>query len=87
VAEGAKSDADLVKEMLREKTRTDWLESLPVKAMRFGLFTGTGMLADMWAPGTSIATGAIDAFVLEQVSKRWRPHYFVENSLRGFLEK
>jgi hypothetical protein len=79
--------ADLVKEMLREKTRTDWLESLPIKAMRFGLFTGAGMLADVWAPGTSVATGAVDTFVMEQLGKRWRPHYFVENSLRGFLEK
>jgi hypothetical protein len=79
--------ADLVKEMLREKARTDWLESLPVKAMRFGLFTGAGMLSDVWAPGTSVATGAIDAFVVDKVRERWRPHYFVENSLRGFLEK
>jgi hypothetical protein len=31
-------NADLVKEMLREKASSDWLESLPVKAMRFGLF-------------------------------------------------
>jgi hypothetical protein len=79
--------ADLIKEMLREKAQTDWLESLPIKAMRFGLFTGAGMLADVWAPGTSVATGAIDAFVVDQVRKRWRPHYFVENNLRGFLEK
>jgi hypothetical protein len=79
--------ADLVKEMLREKARADWLESLPIKAMRFGLFTGAGMLADVLAPGASVVTGAIDAFVVDQVRKRWRPHYFVENSLRGFLEK
>jgi hypothetical protein len=79
--------ADLVTEMLREKTRTDWLESLPIKAMRFGLFTGAGMLADVWAPGASVVTGAIDAFLVDRVRKRWRPHYFVENGLRGFLEK
>jgi hypothetical protein len=79
--------ADLIKEMLREKAQTDWLDSLPIKAMRFGLFTGVGMLADMCSPGASIATGAIDAFVVEEARKRWRPHYFVENGLRGFLEK
>jgi hypothetical protein len=78
--------ADLVREMLREKARTDWLDSLPVKAMRFGLFTGIGMIADAFAPGASVATGAVDTFLLEQLGKKWRPHYFVENDLRGFLE-
>jgi hypothetical protein len=53
-------NADLVTEMLREKTRVDWLESLPAKAMRFGLFTGAGMIADYLAPGTSTLTaGAV----------------------------
>ena len=80
-------NADLVKEMLREKTHTDWLDVLPVKAVRFGLFTGGGMLADVFAPGSSIAIGAADTFLLDQFAKRWRPHYFVENNLRGFLEK
>jgi hypothetical protein len=79
--------ADLVKEMLREKARTDWLESLPVKTMRFGLFTGVGMAADFLAPGASVATGAVDTFLVERLGKSWRPHYFVENHLRGFLEK
>jgi hypothetical protein len=80
-------NADLVKEMLREKTRADWLESLPMKAMRFGLFTGVGMAADLFAPGASVATGAVDTFLVERLGKNWRPHYFVENHLRGFLEK
>lgn len=79
--------ADLVKEMLREKAQTHWLESLPLKAMRFGLFTGAGMLANVWAPGTSVAAGAIDTFLVDKLGKNWRPHYFIENSLKGFLEK
>ena len=28
-----------------------------------------------------------DAFLVEKIGKYWRPHFFVENSLRGFLEK
>jgi hypothetical protein len=79
-------NADLVKEMLREKARSDWLESLPMKAMRFGLFTGLGTAADYFAPGASIATGAVDTFLIERLGKNWRPHYFVENHLRGFLD-
>jgi hypothetical protein len=80
-------NADLVTEMLREKTRVDWLDTLPAKAMRFGLFTGAGMLADYLAPGTSMLTGAADTFLIERLGKGWRPHYFVENHLRSFLEK
>jgi hypothetical protein len=80
-------NADLVREMLREKASSDWLESLPAKAMRFGLFTGLGTIADFFAPGASIAAGATDTFLVEQLGKKWRPHYFVENHLRGFLDK
>jgi hypothetical protein len=80
-------NADLIKEMLREKSNSGWLETLPVKAMRFGLFTGAGLVADFFAPGASVATGAVDTFLLERLGKNWRPHYFVENHLRGFLEK
>lgn len=78
--------SDLVKEMLREKASAGWLESLPVKLMRFGLFTGAGMLADYAAPGSSVLMGAADAFVVDKIAKHWRPHYFVENSLKGFLD-
>jgi hypothetical protein len=54
--------------------------------MRFGLFTGAGMLADMLAPGSSPALGAVDTFIVDKVAQKWRPHYFVENNLRGFLD-
>jgi hypothetical protein len=80
-------NADLIREMLREKTHVDWVERLPVKAMRFGLFTGLGMAADYFAPGTGAAAGAVDTFLLGRLAKKWRPHYFVETHLRGFLEK
>jgi len=79
--------ADLVTEMMREKGRSDWLQSLPVKGMRFGIFTGLGMLADAISPGVSVLTGAADSFLVDKIAKHWRPHYFVENNLRGFLEQ
>jgi hypothetical protein len=80
-------NADLVREMLREKGEVGWLESLPAKLARFALFTGGGKLADLFVPGTSVMTEGIDALVLEQLAKRWRPHYFVESNLKGFLDK
>jgi len=79
-------EADLIREMLREKTNVGWLESIPVKALRFGIFTGLGMLGDVVAPGTSVALGGFDALVVDKLANRWRPHYFVEHNLKGFLD-
>lgn len=79
-------DKDLIQEMLREKTKVGWLEILPAKLARFGIFSGAGFLTDLVAPGSSIALGAVDGFLIDKLSKKWRPHFFVENKLRGFLD-
>lgn len=79
--------ADLVKEMMREKASSGWIESLPVKAMRFGLFALGGAALDYFVPNASVAASAVDSFVVDKVAKHWRPHYFVENNLRGFLDR
>jgi hypothetical protein len=79
-------DKDLIQEMLREKAATGWLERLPAKAARFGIFGGAGYFADLVAPGSSIVLGAVDGFLLDRLAKKWRPHFFVENKLRGFLD-
>jgi hypothetical protein len=79
-------DKDLIQEMLREKASAGWLEKLPVKAARFGLFSSAGFLTDLLAPGSSVALGAVDGFLIDKLAKRWRPHFFVENKLRGFLD-
>jgi hypothetical protein len=79
-------DKDLIQEMLREKTKVGWLEMLPAKLARFGIFSGAGFLADLVAPGSSVALGAVDGFLIDKLSKKWRPHFFVENKLRGFLD-
>jgi hypothetical protein len=79
-------DKDLIREMLVEKTKVGWLEKLPAKVARFGIFSAGGFLADLAAPGSSVVLGAVDGFLIDQLSKKWRPHFFVENNLRGFLD-
>jgi hypothetical protein len=83
---GQNPNKDLIREMLREKASVGWLETLPAKTARFGLFSTAGFFADAFVPGSSLALGAVDAFLIEQMSKTWRPHFFVENTLRGFLD-
>jgi hypothetical protein len=79
-------DKDLIQELLREQTKSGWLETSPVKIVRFGIFTGTGFLADMVAPGSSVALGAVDNFLMGKLFNKLRPHFFVDNRLRGFLD-
>jgi hypothetical protein len=79
-------DKDLIQEMLREKIKSSWLETLPVKIARFGLFSSAGLFSDMAVPGSSIALGAVDNFLIGKLINKWRPHFFVENKLRGFLD-
>jgi hypothetical protein len=77
-------DANLVKEMLKEKTAIAWFSTLPAKIMRFALF---GIVPEVFAPsGGGLALGAIDAFLVDKILERWRPHYFIENQLKGFLD-
>jgi hypothetical protein len=40
----------------------------------------------MAVPGSRVALGAVDGFLLDKLTKKWRPHFFVENKLRGFLD-
>lgn len=79
-------DKDLIQEMLREKTSVGWLEKLPAKAARFGIFSGAGYFADIVVPGSSTILGAVDGFLIDRLAKKWRPHFFVETKLRGFLD-
>lgn len=79
-------DKDLIQELLKEQTKQGWLEKIPAKVARFGIFNGAGMVADLFAPGASVGLGMIDGFLIDRLLKKWRPHFFVENKLKGFLD-
>ena len=65
---------------------TGWVETLPVKAARFGIFSAAGYLTDMAAPGSSVVLGAVDGFLLREANQEMTTTLFVENKLRGFLD-
>jgi hypothetical protein len=89
---GLNPDADLVKEMLKEKAQLGFLQRWPMKQVRFALFTGLGLAADAFLGTKGIATGigvssaVADSFVVDPLAAKWRPHYFIENGLRSFLD-
>jgi hypothetical protein len=53
---------------------------------RFGIFTGGSVIANVIAPGSGLPLSLVDKFIIDKLAMNWRPHYFVENQLRGFLD-
>jgi hypothetical protein len=67
----------------REAHAGTWVDALPVKSMRWALFTGAGLMIDAAGGGgiataTGVALSGIDAFFLDTLLKGWRPTQFVQ---------
>lgn len=83
-------DADIIRQVVAEKSKVGFLESTPVKTVRFALFTGLGAAGDLvtGSPGLlGVAAGAFDQFVIDRLAGKWRPHHFLENDLSTFLDQ
>ena len=83
-------DTDLVKNYYNEVVRKTWIEKLPTRGVRWGLFTGGGLVLDaMGLGGLGTAIGlsisVFDSFVLEKLLGGWKPHHFVEGTLRPLV--
>lgn len=63
-----------------------WAEKLPAKILRYSVFTGAGLLADLVAAGASELLGAADTFLLDSILRGWRPNQFVDASLVPFTK-
>lgn len=83
--------ADLRQEYCRAISSFDWVDKLPNKSLRFLIFTalstGIGLIAspDIGA-AAGIALNSIDYFLVDKMSKGWKPNQFVEGDLRQFLK-
>ncbi|WP_147320266.1 hypothetical protein [Rhodobacteraceae bacterium W635] len=82
-------DQSLVQDYYSEITAGTWAERLPGKSFRWVFFTGAGLLLDLAIPtglgtATGVALSAGDAFLLEKLTKGWKPNQFVEGPLRQF---
>jgi hypothetical protein len=68
-----------------------WVERLPIKTTRWGIFTGAGLAIDALGAGglgmvTGVALSAFDTFELDKLISGWRPYHFVENDLKDISE-
>jgi hypothetical protein len=85
-------DRDLMREYYKEVARETFLDRLPPKSMRFGIFTGAGFAVDALFP-TGLATtaalglGLFDSFLLDKFTRGWRPNQFIEGELQPVFKK
>lgn len=80
-------EASLIAEFYASSTRDTWAEKVPAKTMRFAVFTGLGLVADAFLTGglgtlTGMGLGATDSFLLDKLIGGWKPHQFVDHSLK-----
>jgi hypothetical protein len=82
--------ADLRREYLTAASNVGWAEKLPLKVVRFLLFTSIGGALSLAAtPVGGVVAGAalnaLDYFLVDQLIKGWKPNQFVEGPLKDFV--
>lgn len=88
----ASPEEDLLQAYYSEIVRKNpIIDKLPHKVTRWSFFTGAGLVADLAIAGgigtaTGVVVSALDTFVVERLLQGWRPHQFVEASLKPRLK-
>jgi hypothetical protein len=60
----------------------DCADTLSTKALRWLIFTAAGLPLSTLA---SVGLGAADPFILDKLTKGWKPNQFIEGPLKEFL--
>ena len=85
----ADSETGLIDEYIREVSAKSWIDRLPPKLLRFGVLQTAAISAGFGlhpvaGVAASVALGALDNFVIDKLSHRWRPNQFVDDVLKPF---
>lgn len=80
--DGVKPEAKLIAEYYESNISGTWVDSLPIKTIRFAICTGLGFSGDV----TGISASLVDSFLLDKILKGWRPHHFVQGELTKFVD-
>jgi len=89
---GVEPDQNLLKSYYAEVTQETFVDKLPGKSVRWGIFTGTGFIADAVATGgigtaIGVGLGVLDTFYLDKLISGWKPSQFIENEVKGLLDR
>lgn len=74
-------DQGLIHSYIQEISSDDWLQSFPVKGLRY--ITTLGI--DTAFPGLGQGAGILDALVMDRFLKGWRPNHFISGKLAPFV--
>lgn len=91
--EGKSPDGDLIKDYYKEVTKETLSDKLPCKTIRWGLFTGVGVLADVYGTGGLVGTmaglglSALDGFLVDKLFSGWKPNQFIDGDVIPLIEK
>ena len=88
---GVEPDQDLIKSYYSEVTKETFVDKLPGKSVRWGIFTSAGIIADLLATGgigtvVGIGLGALDTFFLDKLISGWKPNQFIEDEVKALLK-
>jgi hypothetical protein len=85
-------DENLLRAYYQETVKESWVEKLPAKSTRWGIFTGAGLTLDALGAGglgttAGLALSAVDTFLLDKLIKGWKPHQFIEKDLKALFNE
>jgi len=88
---GVDPDQDLIKNYYAEVTKKTIVDKLPGKSVRWGIFTGAGLIADAVPTGgigtvIGLGLGALDKFYLDKLITGWKPSQFIEEEVKEILK-
>jgi hypothetical protein len=82
----APADGRLIREYVQAISAESWLDRLPIKSLRYIIFTAAGAALDALVfPGLGALLGLGDTFMLDKLGRGWRPNQFVDDDLARFL--
>ena len=88
---GVEPDQDIIKSYYSEVTKKTFVDKLPGKSVRWGVFTGAGIIADLIATGgigtaVGLGLGALDTLYVDKLISGWKPNQFIEDEVKELLK-
>ena len=86
-------NTDLVQAYYKEVTSSTWIEKLPIKVLKWTTLAAIDAALSLAqidpaiVIATSTALSFADSFVIEKMTRGWKPNQFVEKHLQRFVNQ